>query len=312
MNRYPDMGVSALHAGARGPASASTSSRSRPAPARWPCSTTCCRRSAPTATRSSTPGARSRRTRSRSVSPAPRVSRCRWTPTLATTSPRCSPRSPTAPRWSWSVRRTTRPGRRCTRDELAAFLDAGARATCWWPSTRRTASSSPTPTPPTALELAAGRDNVVVLRTFSKAYGLAGLRVGYAVGPAPVAEAIRKCALPFGVSSVAQAAAAGVARQRGRHCWSGSPRSSPSGRGSTAALRRAGLGHPGRAGQLRLVGARRATPSTFAAACDAAGVSVRPFAGDGARVTIGEAEANDILLEVAADVAVVTRVTSAR
>ena len=50
------------------------------------------------------------------------------------------------------------------------------------------------------LELAEGRDNVVVLRTFSKAYGLAGLRVGYAVAPAPMAEAIRKCALPFGVS----------------------------------------------------------------------------------------------------------------
>ncbi len=57
------------------------------------------------------------------------------------------------------------------------------------------------------LDLARGRDNVVVLRTFSKAYGLAGLRVGYAVGPAPVAEAIRKCSLPFGVSHVAQVAA---------------------------------------------------------------------------------------------------------
>ncbi|MBA2558944.1 MAG: histidinol-phosphate transaminase, partial [Propionibacteriales bacterium] len=57
------------------------------------------------------------------------------------------------------------------------------------------------------LEAAAGRDNVVVLRTFSKAYGLAGLRVGYAVAPPPIADAIRKCALPFGVSHVAQAAA---------------------------------------------------------------------------------------------------------
>ncbi|MBA2739397.1 MAG: aminotransferase class I/II-fold pyridoxal phosphate-dependent enzyme, partial [Nocardioidaceae bacterium] len=51
------------------------------------------------------------------------------------------------------------------------------------------------------------RDNVAVLRTFSKAYGLAGLRVGFAVAPTAVATAVRKVALPFGVSGIAQAAA---------------------------------------------------------------------------------------------------------
>ena len=51
------------------------------------------------------------------------------------------------------------------------------------------------------------RPNVVVLRTFSKAYGLAGLRVGYAVAHPPVAAALRKTATPFGVNSVAQVAA---------------------------------------------------------------------------------------------------------
>ena len=51
------------------------------------------------------------------------------------------------------------------------------------------------------------RPNVAVLRTFSKAYGLAGLRVGYAVAHEPVAEALRKAAIPFGVNSLAQAAA---------------------------------------------------------------------------------------------------------
>src|SRR6476661_9995093 len=49
--------------------------------------------------------------------------------------------------------------------------------------------------------------NVVLTRTFSKAYGLAGFRVGYAVAPAPIAAALRAVSLPFGVSSVAQAAA---------------------------------------------------------------------------------------------------------
>ena len=50
-------------------------------------------------------------------------------------------------------------------------------------------------------------DNVVLTRTFSKAYGLAGFRVGYAVAPAPLAAALRAVSLPFGVSHVAQAAA---------------------------------------------------------------------------------------------------------
>ena len=86
------------------------------------------------------------------------------------------------------------------------------------------------PDTPDALELAAGRDNVVVLRTFSKAYGLAGLRFGYAVGPAPVAEAIRKCALPFGVSSSPRRPPWRRSTAR-RHCWSGSRPSSPSGPG---------------------------------------------------------------------------------
>lgn len=49
--------------------------------------------------------------------------------------------------------------------------------------------------------------NVVVLRTFSKAYGLAGLRVGYAIAHPTIAETIRKALPPFGVTDVAQAAA---------------------------------------------------------------------------------------------------------
>ncbi|NGY66537.1 aminotransferase class I/II-fold pyridoxal phosphate-dependent enzyme, partial [Lentzea sp. NEAU-D13] len=54
---------------------------------------------------------------------------------------------------------------------------------------------------------AAGRDNVAVLRTFSKAYGLAGLRIGYAVAPPAVAEALRKVYVPFSVNALAQVAA---------------------------------------------------------------------------------------------------------
>ncbi|MDR1078739.1 MAG: histidinol-phosphate transaminase [Propionibacteriaceae bacterium] len=48
--------------------------------------------------------------------------------------------------------------------------------------------------------------NVVVCHTFSKAYGLAGLRLGYAVAPVELAEQARKVAIPFGVSDLAQRA----------------------------------------------------------------------------------------------------------
>ena len=57
------------------------------------------------------------------------------------------------------------------------------------------------------LPLAATRPNVMVTRTFSKAYGLAGLRVGYAVtDPASVSQ-FRRIQLPFSVTRLAEAAA---------------------------------------------------------------------------------------------------------
>jgi histidinol-phosphate aminotransferase len=50
--------------------------------------------------------------------------------------------------------------------------------------------------------------NLVVLRTFSKAYGLAGLRVGYAISQPEIAETLNRLRQPFNVNSVALAAAA--------------------------------------------------------------------------------------------------------
>jgi histidinol-phosphate aminotransferase len=63
------------------------------------------------------------------------------------------------------------------------------------------------PDVPDGLDYVRSRDNVAVLRTFSKAYGLAGLRVGYFAGPAQIAEAVRKVYVPFSVNSLAQIAA---------------------------------------------------------------------------------------------------------
>jgi histidinol-phosphate aminotransferase len=142
------------------------------------------------------------------------------------------------------------------------------------------------------------RDNVCLLRTFSKAYGLAGFRVGYGVAPQPVADAIRKCALPFGVSHVAQQAAiaslqqepallerVGALVEERSRVWH--------------ALREQGWDVPTSEANFVWMPLGDDTVE-FAAECEAAGVMVRPFAGDGARVTIGETEANDVFLKVAA------------
>ena len=150
---------------------------------------------------------------------------------------------------------------------------------------------------PDALEVARGRDNVVVLRTFSKAYGLAGLRVGYAVGPTPVAEAIRKCALPFGVSSVAQEAAVASLASEAELLHRVDALKLERARVATA-LEDQGWRVPSPQGNFVWL-ALGESSDEFAAACDEVGVSVRPFPPDGVRVTIGEKEANDLLLATA-------------
>ena len=49
--------------------------------------------------------------------------------------------------------------------------------------------------------------NVCVLRTFSKIHGLAGLRIGYGLAPAPLADLLQKARQPFNVNAIAQAGA---------------------------------------------------------------------------------------------------------
>ncbi len=64
------------------------------------------------------------------------------------------------------------------------------------------------------LELVSGFDNVVMTRTFSKIYGLAGLRVGWAFCPGAVTDALHRVRGPFNVSVPAQRAAAAALRDR--------------------------------------------------------------------------------------------------
>ena len=153
------------------------------------------------------------------------------------------------------------------------------------------------PDAPDGLELYRDRPNLVVLRTFSKAYGLAGLRVGFLVGHEPVAEAARKTLLPFSVNTIAQAAAIAslaaepellarvdqVVKERARvrdellaQGWSVPPT------------------------EANFVWLRlNEDTEDFAASCARDGIGIRPFAGEGARVSIGDEEDNEAFLAAA-------------
>ncbi len=147
------------------------------------------------------------------------------------------------------------------------------------------------------MTMAREHPNVALLRTFSKAHGMAGLRVGYCVAPEPVADALRRVALPFTVSVAAEAAALAALdiwpRQRERVTEIVARRDTV-----VEDLRRIGFEVPdSRANFVWLPLGESAV--SFDEALRDAGISVRTFAGDGVRITIGEPEAMDAVLEVA-------------
>jgi histidinol-phosphate aminotransferase len=141
-------------------------------------------------------------------------------------------------------------------------------------------------------------DNVVLTRTFSKAYGLAGFRVGYAVGPPALAGALRSVSLPFGVSGVAQAAAI-ASLEREDELFVRVDALVAERERVVAALDGVGWAVPEPQGNFVWLELGDRTLD-FAAAADEVGIVVRPFAGEGVRVTIAETEANDRLVELAA------------
>lgn len=142
--------------------------------------------------------------------------------------------------------------------------------------------------------------NVVLLRTFSKAYGLAGLRVGYAVARPRLAAGIRAASTPFGVSSLAQHAAL-VSLRSSEELLARVDVIVAERARMLAGLRAQGWDVPdSQANFVWLPLADQA--SSFAADAARAGVLVRPFAGDGVRVSVGEREATDLLLEFTASV----------
>jgi histidinol-phosphate aminotransferase len=160
------------------------------------------------------------------------------------------------------------------------------------------------PDVPDGLTLLAEHPNLVVLRTFSKAYGMAGLRVGYAIAADPaVTRALRQVQLPFAVTQVAQAAAlASLEPTAEKQLLS---------RVDEVVAERArvregllGCGYDVPPSQTNFVwlplGERTAE---WANAMADRGLIVRPFVGDGVRVTVGTHGENDRLLTAARELA---------
>ena len=142
------------------------------------------------------------------------------------------------------------------------------------------------------------RPNVAVLRTFSKAYGLAGMRVGYAVAPADVADALRQVTVPFAVSALAQAAAlASLGAER--ELLARVDSLVVERRRVSAELVAQGWDVPEVGGNFVWL-PTGADTGWFAEQCEEAAVTVRPFDGEGVRVTIGEDYGNERVLEIAA------------
>ncbi|NUT23786.1 MAG: histidinol-phosphate transaminase [Hamadaea sp.] len=141
------------------------------------------------------------------------------------------------------------------------------------------------------------RPNVVVLRTLSKAWGLAGLRAGYLVAQPEVAEAVRKVITPFSTNAAAQAAALAALDQEEEMARRAALVVAERARVREALLK---LGQDVPESQANFVWLPlRDEAMAFAQACEQAGVIVRPFAGDGVRVTIGTPEENDTFLNAA-------------
>lgn len=139
--------------------------------------------------------------------------------------------------------------------------------------------------------------NLVLLRTFSKAYGLAGLRIGYAVARPEIAGPLRTVSTPFGVSSIGQAAAlASLEKDAESELLERVEQVVAERDRVVTAIKAAGWKVPDAQGNfIWLDLGERALE--FSRAAQQAGIMVRPFAGDGVRVTIGEPEANSVFID---------------
>lgn len=136
--------------------------------------------------------------------------------------------------------------------------------------------------------------NLVTLRTFSKAYGLAGLRVGYLLGDPGVVARLRAASLPFSISSTAQAAAIAALRVRDQLMERVERTVAERGR-LRAALLEQGWPIPRSEANFLWLGLGEAS-GAFVRRCAERGIVVRGFPGEGVRVTVGTRADNDAFL----------------
>ena len=151
---------------------------------------------------------------------------------------------------------------------------------------------------PDSLGLAKIYPNIVVLRTFSKAYGLAGLRVGYAVGDPEVITALGKVYVPFTASTISQAAAI-ASLQAADELLARTDAVVDERRRVTAALTEMGYTVPDSQANFVWLPLAERTADFAAQAAEQARVLVRPYGNEGARVSIGSVEENDAFLTFA-------------
>ncbi len=149
-------------------------------------------------------------------------------------------------------------------------------------------------------ELLGDHSNVIVTRTFSKAYALAGLRVGYAIADPEIIATVDKCLAPFNVNGLGQAAAlaalgaldefqarvTGLVAERNR---------------VAATLRESGWELPESQANFVFLPTGARTDDIYMG-LERRGVVVRPFSGVGMRVTIGTPADNDRFLATLAEV----------
>lgn len=152
---------------------------------------------------------------------------------------------------------------------------------------------------PDSLGLVRARRNVVALRTFSKAYGLAGLRVGYAVGHPDLITALDQVFVPFSVTNVSQVAAIASLDAADELLARTDALVADRNRVS-AALRDAGFTLPPSQSNFVWLPLGPRTQD-FVTQAAAAGIVLRPYGSDGVRVSIGAPQENDALLAFARD-----------
>ena len=141
--------------------------------------------------------------------------------------------------------------------------------------------------------------NVVVLRTFSKAHGLAGLRVGYSISNPDLTQHLRVAATPFAVSQIAERAAVTSLQNFGQVVERVQSLVDERERVTTG-LRDLGWFIPAAQGNFVWLGLGEDS-AEFAALAAEQALSVRAFGNEGVRVSIGEVEANTRFLQLCAN-----------